>query len=89
MVELTFELAGLPIDPDPLPTLTIELTADRGFVLTFSTNHSFSAQILEQCHIGGLITMTVGNLSASGTVAEVITREDYSKLVLINILGIV
>lgn len=89
MPELTFLLAGLPIDPDPLPVLSIELTADRGFVLTFSTAHAFSSQILEQCQIGGLITMTVGNLSASGTVSEVTIREDYSKIVLINILGIV
>jgi hypothetical protein len=89
MSGITFLLAGLPIDPDPLPTLVIELTVDKGLVLTFSTAHSFSSQILEQCQIGNLLTMTVGNLSASGTVFEITTREDYSKIVLINILGIV
>lgn len=86
---LTFALAGLAISADPLPSLTIELTSDRGFVLTLITEHSFSSQILEHCAIGGQIVIAVGKLSTIGTVAEINSAENYSKLVLINLEGIV
>jgi hypothetical protein len=88
MADLFFRLAGLDIDPDPLPSLSIVLTLDRGFVLTFITEHAFSAQILEQCVIGNQLTITVGNLSATGTVSYLENSNNYAKIEMINLLGI-
>jgi hypothetical protein len=89
MVALTFKLAGLELNPDPLPTLNIELTEDHGFVLTFETVHPFSSQILEQCVIGNSLEISVGLLSTSGTVFSLENKENYAKIVLTDLLGIV
>lgn len=86
--ELTFKVAGLPIPASPLPTLTIELTADRGFVLEFITENPFSSQILEHCAIGELLTLSVGRLNGTGTVAEIEAKSNYSRIILINLLGV-
>lgn len=88
MTELTFKLAGPPIDSNPLPWIGIELTPDAGFVLTYETTHSFPSQVLEHCAIGKPIAISVGNLNTTGTVHEVIAREDYSKLVMTDLQGI-
>jgi hypothetical protein len=88
-VPLVFKLADLEVGNGTLPSLIIELTEEKGFILTFIIDHAFPAQVLEQCNIGSLIKISVGKLSADGTVESVELREGYSKIVLINLLGII
>lgn len=89
MSGLTFSLAGLPIATEPLPTLVIELDPVLGFVMTFTTLHSLSSQLMERCTIGEPLTISVGKMSATGTVMEINSSANYTKLVMGNLQGLV
>jgi hypothetical protein len=84
-----FKLADLKMGLDSLPKLKIELTEDQGLVLTFEINKAFSSQILEHCRIGGKISFSAGKMETEGTILSIETRNDYSKIILINLTGIV